>query len=211
MGEEFYEEEIKLMKFSQFNDSRISINITKISLKTEQFLPRARTYLIIIICNIKEDLLSAWLARLYSREFLALDMYVENTHVHEGNPVCREFLQNVRWCARPGQWFPDNVTQLCNELVTLPFLSTFSPPGPPSASSVALERPPRLVSLTLKPLKRSHSRPCSLRRACRSKITFETRAHGSLTLLRPRQLSSPRSWRSYPRAGDLPWIISWNA
>lgn len=61
------------------------------------------------------------------------------------------------------------------------------PPRCPRAS-------PRLVSLTLKPLKRSHSRPCySLRRACRARITFGTRARGLLTLLRRQDNSVPLS------------------
>jgi len=55
-----------------------------------------------------------------------------------------------------GQWFPDNVTQLCNELVN-PY-SPFSPSSIVTALRLLSHRPraSSIVSLTLKLLKRSH-------------------------------------------------------
>lgn len=89
-----------------------------------------------------------------------------------GNPVCRKFLQNVH-----GQWFPDNVTQLCNELVN-PY-SPLSPSSTVTALCLLSYRPraSSIVPLTLKLLKRSHSRPCSFQHrfqpACCLRNTFD--------------------------------------
>lgn len=91
-------------------------------------------------------------------------------------------------------------------------LPPFLPYIPRSSSVcllVALERP-RLKSLTLKPLKRSHSRPCSLRWACRSKITFETRAHGLLTLLRREDNSVPLGLKGFIPAKGIPLDSFWD-
>lgn len=109
-------------------------------------------------------------------------MYVENTRARGESSLPRVFAKRAGVRVQGS----DSRTTWRNYATNWSPPSRSSPPPPRSSSVyllVALERP-RLVSLTLKPLKRSHSRPCSLRRACRSKITFETRAHGLLTLLR---------------------------
>lgn len=137
------------------------------------WLLRARTHSLslYITLHIKKilyaakEVMSLCVLRASARSIL-LRVHIR-TRACKGNPVCRKFLQNVL-----GQWFPYNVTIMQR---------TGQPPVLPSplVSTIAVLRlfshRPRassIVPLTLKPLKRSHSRPCSSERRACSRITF---------------------------------------